>query len=489
MLLKSYQCATKHFSSALTTLNARYLSINVAVVGSGPAGFYTTQKLLRNPDVKVDIYERLPVPFGLVRYGVAPDHAEVKNVVNSFTKVAHSDRVNFYGNVDLGQSIKLDDLIDAYHAVVLCYGSAQDKLLNIEGEQTTKNTISARNFVGWYNGVPEDKDLNINLDCDTACIIGQGNVALDCARILLNPSRLEKTDITTYAQHILSKRRIKRIYVVGRRGPIQVSFTTKELRELIRLNEGLTRLEPDNLFQTNESTLKNLARLSRSKQRLTQLLIGLSTVPRKDISQINGVECVFKFFSKPSKIVADPTTGSVSQLVLQRTEYESPEPFFAEEARPVELEEYETIDCGLILRSIGYKALMVDKSLPLNHEINAIMNTDGRVHGHRSLYCSGWLATGASGVIAGTLNSSHITAQSILDDIENKRLPNLKRDKLGYETIRKILSKKLVQVVHFNDWLRIDELEKRLGEELGKTREKFANIKEMLGVASGVKDN
>lgn len=489
MLLKSYQCATKHLKPVQTALYARYFSINVAVVGSGPAGFYTTQKLLRNPNVRVDIYERLPVPFGLVRYGVAPDHAEVKNVVNSFTTVANSDRVNFYGNVNLGQSIILDDLIEAYHAVVLCYGSAQDKLLNIEGEQTTKNTISARNFVGWYNGVPEDKDLDINLDCDTACIIGQGNVALDCARILLNPSRLEKTDITSYAQQILSNRRIRRIYVIGRRGPVQVSFTTKELREIIQLNEGLARLEPQNLFQDNETTMRKLPRLSRQRRRLTQLLINLSTVSQKDITQIDGVECVFKFFSKPTKIVKNPATGSVSQLVLQRTEYSNQDDFFDEDSRPQELEDYETIDCGLILRSVGYKAVMVDKCLPLNHKINAVMNTDGRIHGHRSLYCSGWLATGATGVIAGTLNSSHVTAQSILDDIESKELLNVTRKKPGYEMIHKILSSKSIQVVHFNDWLRIDELEKRLGETLGKTREKFADIKEMLGVAQNIKDS
>lgn len=489
MLLNSYLCALKHIRPALTIVNARYHSINVAIVGSGPAGFYTTQKLLRNPDVKVDIYERLPVPFGLVRYGVAPDHAEVKNVVNSFTTVAHSDRVNFYGNVDLGQSITLEDLIEAYHAVVLCYGSAQDKLLNIEGEQTTKNTISARNFVGWYNGVPEDKDLKINLDCDTACIIGQGNVALDCARILLNPSRLEKTDITTYAQQILSKRRIKRIYIVGRRGPVQVSFTTKELRELIQLNENLTRMEPDDLFQDSHSTMECLSRLPRRRTRLTQLLINLSSAPKKDIFNIDGVECILKFFSKPTKIVADPETGSVSQLVLQKTKYSTPAEFFNEEARPEELDEYETIDCGLVLRSIGYKAVMIDKSLPVNHDKSAILNTDGRVHGYRSLYCSGWLATGATGVIAGTLNSSQVTAQSILEDITKKNLPGLMHNKAAYESIGQILSKKSVQVVHFNDWLRIDELEKRMGEPLGKTREKFADIKMMLSAVQDTKEN
>lgn len=484
MLLNTFQCTSKLLAIPLlrNALNVRYFSINVAVVGSGPAGFYTTQKLLKNPHIKVDIYEKLPVPFGLVRYGVAPDHAEVKNVINSFTAVANSDRVNFYGNVSLGQAIALDDLVEAYHAVVLCYGSAQDRLLDIDGEKTTKNTISARNFVGWYNGVPEDKDLDINLDCDTACIIGQGNVALDCARILLKPANLEKTDITTYAQRRIVKSRIKQIYIIGRRGPVQVSFTTKELRELIKLNENMVRIEPEGLLDGID--LQSLQALSRQRRRLTELIISTKSVLKKDLSQTNGIECILKFLSKPTRIVGDERTSRVCRLELEKMVYRNHDNFMDENAKPEDSGRYESIDCGLIIRSIGYKAVMVDKSLPVNHKLGAIMNTQGRIHGHSNLYCSGWLATGATGVIAGTLKSSHVTAQSILDDIESKNLPNLSRKKLAYESIGRILSKNSVQVVHFNDWLRIDELERKIGEIMGKTREKFVDVDKMLDVAS-----
>lgn len=484
MLLKTYQSTSKLLLISLLKkpLNARYLSINVAIVGSGPAGFYTTQKLLKNPDVKVDIFERLPVPFGLVRYGVAPDHAEVKNVINSFTAVANNNRVNFYGNVSLGQTIALDDLIEAYHVVVLCYGSAQDKLLEIEGEKTTKNTISARNFVGWYNGVPENKDLDINLDCDTACIIGQGNVALDCARILLKPANLEKTDITTYAQKRIAKSKIRRIYIIGRRGPIQVSFTTKELRELIKLNENMIRAEPENLFDGVD--LQSMRSLSRQRRRLTELIVSTASVQKKDLSKTDGIECVLKFLAKPTMIVGDEKTGNVSRLELEKMVYSNHDNFMDENARPEDSGEYDSIDCGMVIRSIGYKAVMVDKSLPMNQKLGALMNTNGRVHGHNNLYCSGWLATGASGVIAGTLVSSQLTAQSILVDIESNNLPNLTRKKPGYEMIDRILSSKSVQVVHFRDWLRIDELEKKLGETIGKTREKFVDIDKMLDVAN-----
>uniref|UniRef100_A0A6G1SC13 NADPH:adrenodoxin oxidoreductase, mitochondrial n=1 Tax=Aceria tosichella TaxID=561515 RepID=A0A6G1SC13_9ACAR len=476
----------------MSLLNAaRFLStIKVAIVGSGPAGFYTTQKLIKHPNVNVDIYEKLPVPFGLVRYGVAPDHQDVKNVIKSFTSTISNnhDRVNFYGNVSFGTDIGLDDLIQAYHAVVLCYGSAQDKLLNIDGENS-KNTISARNFVGWYNGVPEDKDLGIDLNCDTACIIGHGNVALDCARILLKPSNLDKTDITSYAQQLLAESKIRNIYIIGRRGPIQASFTVKELRELIKLNERATTLEPTTIFEDNSVSLKDLNRLPRHKRRLTELMLNVSA--NREISSSvaeSGIKTVFKFLSKPNRINADPVTGAVNQLELQKTEYKDTSSFMDPQARPDDIDEYEAINCGLVIRSIGYKAVMIDKHLPVDNELGAIMNTDGRIFGYRNLYCSGWLATGASGVIAGTLQSSEVTAKSILDDIQRNELPNLARKKEGFELIDRILASRSIQVVHFNQWLRIDEMERRLGAILGKNREKLVDVTKMLEVARGIDD-
>lgn len=464
-------------------LFVRRFSINVAVVGSGPAGFYTVQKLLRNPNICVDIYEKQPVPFGLVRYGVAPDHAEVKNVIRSFTKIAESDRVNFYGNVGLGQDLALEDLTDSYHGVILAYGAANDKLLNIEGEQTTRNTLSARNFVGWYNGLPEDKNLDVNFDCDTACIIGQGNVALDCARILLNPPGLDKTDITSYAHEKLSKSKIKRIYVIGRRGPVQASFTPKELRQMIQLRPSCMKIEPKEMFKIHRVSDEDLSKISRQKKRLTKLFSDLDSI-QPSMSNVNkNIECIFKFFSRPSKIEPKSSIdNSVGSLLLQGTGYETKDDFLDHSAKPVELEAYEKIICGLIIRSIGYKASLVDPKLPYNHKLGAIANTNGRIHGFKNIYCSGWLATGASGVIAGTLNSSQVTAQSMLTDIEGSKWNDLKYEKPGSKKILRLLSASGKKVVHFNDWLKIDELERRLGELAGKTREKFVDVDEMLKV-------
>ncbi|KAI7694304.1 hypothetical protein SSS_09724 [Sarcoptes scabiei] len=168
----------------------------IAIIGSGPAGFYTSQQLLKYSNLSVDIYEKFPVPFGLVRFGVAPDHQEVKNVINTFTKVATNVRTRFIGNLTIGKDVKLDELRDAYHAVVLCYGSSQDNQLNLENEHRFGNIFSARRFVGWYNGIPQDKDIEISLKVKTAIIVGQGNVALDCARILLScPKRLQISQV------------------------------------------------------------------------------------------------------------------------------------------------------------------------------------------------------------------------------------------------------------------------------------------------------
>lgn len=198
------------------------------MVGSGPAGFYTAQHLLKHhTHAHVDIYEKQLVPFGLVRFGVAPDHPEVKNVINTFTQTARSDRCAFQGNVVVGRDVSVPELREAYHAVVLSYGAEDHQPLGIPGEELP-GVVSARAFVGWYNGLPENQELAPDLSCDTAVILGQGNVALDVARILLTPpEHLEKTDITEAALGALRQSRVKTVWIVGRRGPLQVAFTIK----------------------------------------------------------------------------------------------------------------------------------------------------------------------------------------------------------------------------------------------------------------------
>jgi len=242
---------------------------HVGIVGSGPAGFYTAQQILKShEDALVDVYERLPVPFGLARFGIAPDHPETKNCINQFTTTALSDRFSFIGNVNVGEDVNVAELLKAYDAVVLCYGAEDDKTFGIPGEDL-QGVYSARAFVEWYNGLPSNSHLEPDLSSETAVILGQGNVALDVARILLSPIELlEKTDICEHALEALRKSCIHTVYIVGRRGPLQVSFTIKELREMTKLEGCKAVLDPDD-FRTIQEQLPSIP---RPRKRLTELM-------------------------------------------------------------------------------------------------------------------------------------------------------------------------------------------------------------------------
>ncbi|XP_039289338.1 NADPH:adrenodoxin oxidoreductase, mitochondrial-like isoform X2 [Nilaparvata lugens] len=282
----------------------------IAVVGSGPAGFYVTQQILkRSKEAKVDLYDRLPVPFGLVRYGVAPDHQDVKNCINQFTKTAKNPNVRFIGNVQLGRDVSLKQLKDAYHSVVLAYGADSDKEFGIPGE-SLRNVISARSFVGWYNGLPEDQGLVPDLSCEDVVVLGQGNVAIDVSRVLLKSVDVLKTsDITENALEILSKSRVKRVHLVGRRGPLQVAFTIKEFREMVKLPNATTLFRPEQLVGL-ESVIPSL---KRQRVRLMQLIADTGR------NNLTTVDCdkLFKviFLRSPLEILGDSCVSGVKLSV------------------------------------------------------------------------------------------------------------------------------------------------------------------------------
>ncbi|GFN81073.1 NADPH:adrenodoxin oxidoreductase, mitochondrial [Plakobranchus ocellatus] len=274
-------------------------------------------------DIVVDIYEKLPVPFGLVRFGVAPDHPEVKNVINTFTTTANKCCCNFFGNIELGKDVSLKDLRNAYTAVVLCYGAAEDRLLEIPGEDLP-NVLSARSFVGWYNGLPQDSQLSVNLDCESAVILGHGNVALDIARMLLTPVHiLEKTDITAHALEALCKSRVEQVHIVGRRGPLQVAFTIKELREMIHLPGTRTVIKSSDVKDLD----KIIHDLPRPRRRLTDLIfksaVSLSNEENKSWAEARR-ECHLVFLRSPLQILQD-SRGQVSGIELSVNRLEGSE--------------------------------------------------------------------------------------------------------------------------------------------------------------------
>ncbi|XP_060076511.1 NADPH:adrenodoxin oxidoreductase, mitochondrial-like [Ylistrum balloti] len=471
------QFLKQHFRKFVTAPTSSESHVpRVCVVGSGPAGFYTAQQLLKgNPDVLVDIYEKLPVPFGLVRFGVAPDHPEVKNVINTFTKTAQSERCSFIGNVEVGRDVTLQQLRDAYSAVVLAYGADDDKALGVPGEDLD-NVVSARSFVGWFNGLPQDRDLKVDLSAERAVILGQGNVALDVARILLTPvDILKKTDISQHALDALSNSSVKEVLLVGRRGPLQVAFTIKELREMIKIPDCWPNLTPEDYLG-----LQNLIPdLPRPRRRLTELLYKTAHEPtdvdRKLWANAKR-EWKLRFLRSPLHIYGETTVKGI-RFAINRLEGDD-----LVEKKAVLSKETEDIDCGLVLRSIGYRSVAIDKDIPFNFTKGVISHTQGRVEGITGVYCSGWVNTGPVGVILTTMTNGFDIGKTVIQDLSNGVLEV--SGKQGKEDILPQLQKSGIQVVHFSDWRKIDEVEVKNGKDCGKPREKFVDIDTMLKIAS-----
>ncbi|KAI9778400.1 MAG: NADPH-adrenodoxin reductase [Candelina submexicana] len=463
----------------------------MAVIGSGPAGFYTAYRVMSKiQDAVVDMYELLPVPYGLVRFGVAPDHPEVKNVQDKFDEVASSPRFNFIGNIALGSDLQLTSLTPHYDAMVFAYGASQDRPLNIPGADL-KGIYSARAFVGWYNGLPEYADLAPKLDAgEEAIIIGQGNVALDVARTLLtNVDALRRTDMTDYALETLSKSRIKRVRVVGRRGPMQAAFTVREVRELLNLPSVAFHPIPTSLFPSDLSTLP------RASKRLTQLLMKGSPNPVSTSPKSWSLDFLLSpqsFNPTPSPLPTSLASLTFTNTTLQGTDSFSPT------ARATSTSTTTTHPASLAFRSIGYKSTALPGlsklGVPFDTNLGIIPNdVSGRILsaslGPGSLtakhipgmYCAGWVKRGPTGVIASTMEDAFCTAEAIAQDWEAKAM-FLGGDGAGWDGAREEVERKGLRRVSWEDWKRIDRVERERGRKVGKEREKIKSVKEMLSV-------
>ncbi|XP_022445390.2 NADPH:adrenodoxin oxidoreductase, mitochondrial isoform X1 [Delphinapterus leucas] len=427
-----------------------------------------------HPRAHVDIYEKQLVPFGLVRFGVAPDHPEVKNVINTFTRTAHSDRCAFHGNVVVGRDVTVQELRDAYHAVVLSYGAEDHRGLEIPGEELP-GVLSARAFVGWYNGLPENRKLAPDLSCDTAVVLGQGNVALDVARILLMPPEyLEKTDITEAALGALRQSQVKTVWIVGRRGPLQVAFTIKELREMIQLPGTRPILDPVDFLGLQD----RIKEAPRPRKRLMELLLraavekpGVAEAARRaPAPRAWGL----RFLRSPQRVLPSPDGRRVAGIRLAVTRLEG----VGEATRAVPTGDVEDLPCGLVLSSIGYKSCPIDPSVPFDPKLGVIPNMEGRVVDVPGLYCSGWVKRGPTGVITTTMTDSFVTGQILLQDLKAGLLPSGPRP--GYAAIKALLGSRGVWPVSFSDWEKLDAEEVSRGQGAGKPREKLLDPQEML---------
>nr|XP_043628422.1 NADPH:adrenodoxin oxidoreductase, mitochondrial isoform X2 [Erigeron canadensis] len=435
---------------------------------------------------EVDIIDRLPTPFGLVRSGVAPDHPETKIVINQFSRVAHNERCSFFGNVSLGSSISLSELRQFYHVVVLAYGAESDRALGIPGEDLN-GVHSAREFVWWYNGHPDFSNLAPDLkSTDTAIVLGQGNVALDVARILLKPpTELAITDIASHALAALKESSIRKVYLVGRRGPVQAACTAKELREILAIKDLYVNIKETDLLKTSadEEEMKT----NRIRRRVFELLSKASSSSASRPSP-GQRELHFTFFQKPEKFLeSNDQSGHIGGVNFEKTILKGSASSGNQIAAGTG--EYEDLECGLVLKSIGYKSVPVD-GLPFDHSKGVVPNIRGRVlsssrfaQPEGGLYVCGWLKRGPTGIIGTNLYDAEETVASISDDIE-KRERISTSTKQGREGLLQLLESRKIQVITFSDWEKIDSEEKRRGSLIRKPREKLTTWKDLLEVAT-----
>lgn len=444
--------------------------LRAAVVGSGPSGFYAAEALLKGGvAARVDMIERLPVPYGLVRHGVAPDHPKLKEAILVYDKIGRLPNFSLLGNVTVGRDVTVDELLANYHAVVFASGAETDRRLGIPGEDLP-GSHTATEFVGWYNGHPDYRDRRFDLSQEVAVIVGQGNVAADVCRILAKSvDELRPTDISAHALEALAASRVREIHVVGRRGPAQAKFTNKELRELGELANADAVIDPAALELNPASAAELEAKANVASAKNVEIF--REWAGRAPAGKSRRI--VFHFLKGPVAIEGD---GRVERVVLARNRLEG-EPF-QQVAR--ETGETETLPCGLLFRSIGYSGVAIP-GVPFDAKRGVIPNREGRVLDAAGdqvsgLYAAGWIKRGPTGIIGTNRADSVATVKSLLAD-----LPRLPPDpKPGAAGLAAVLAGRGVRPVSFQDWLAIDAREIALGQPKGKPREKFTRTTEML---------
>ena len=431
---------------------------HIAIIGSGPAGYYTAEAAQKQwgDEVCVDIFDRLPVPFGLIRTGVAPDHQSIKGVSRRYEAVALSSNVRFVGNVTVGQDIAVAELQDLYDAVVLATGAPLDRKLDLPGEDLA-NVHGSAAFVGWYNGHPQFADLDPDLSCRTAVVIGNGNVALDVARILVKTrEEFAGSDIVAHALDMLVASRIDRVVILGRRGPHQIAMTPKELGELAHLARACPRIDPADLPEEGEDAL-----LEPGQRKSVMHLRSFAAIPEAH-RQDKPVDIEFDFFAAPRAILGD---GRVEAVEVERTVLVA--------GRAVGTGETYRIPAGLVVACIGYQTSPIP-GVPFEESAGRFANVDGRIL--PGLYCVGWARRGPSGTIGTNRPDGFAVVEKIAEDIGRG---SGKRGRPGFDELAEARG---LKVVTFRDWQKIDEAEVRRARE-DAPREKFVAVDHMIEAA------
>jgi ferredoxin--NADP+ reductase len=463
--------------------------IRIAVIGSGPAGFYAAGHLLKDSSgrIDVDMLERLPTPWGLVRSGVAPDHPKIKSVTRVYEKTAQHPRFRFFGNITLGEHVSREELLAHYHAIVYATGSPVDRPLGIPGEEL-HGSHAATEFVGWYNGHPDHTDLEIDLTtgsaggapAERAVVIGNGNVALDVARMLvLGIDELTPTDTADHALEVLARSRVSEVVVVGRRGPAQAAFTNPELLELGELSDAdviVDAAELDRALAVHDAD----AEADITSRRNVEIL--RSYAEREPFGRPKRV--VLRFLLSPSALIPDDR-GRLGAVELVRNEL-VPAPGGGLRAQPTD--ERETIAAGLAFRAIGYRGIPLP-GVPFDERSGVIPNDGGRVLDPATgtplpgEYVVGWIKRGPSGVIGTNKKDAQETVDAILADLADGRR-RLEPESPDAALVESMLRDCQPELVTYSGWSEIDRHERALGEASGRPRVKLTQIEEMLRIAA-----
>ena len=465
--------------------------IRIAVIGSGPAGFYAAGHLLKDGagghsiNFEVDMIERLPTPWGLVRSGVAPDHPKIKSVTRIYEKTAAHPRFRYFGNVTFGEHISREELLRHYHAVVYATGSPSDRPLGIPGEELP-GSHAATEFVGWYNGHPDHTELEVDLlRAERAVVIGNGNVAIDVARMLvLAPSELAPTDTADHALEVLAASRVSEVVVIGRRGPAQSAFTNPELLELGELADADVIVDPEEL-ERGLAVEDPHAAEDATARRNVEILRSYAT--REPAGRPKRI--VLRFLLSPTALRAGED-GHLAAVELVRNE------LLADDdgtLRARATAEHETIDAGLLFRAIGYRGIPLP-SVPFDERTAVIPNNAGRVQDPDSgeqlpgEYAVGWIKRGPSGVIGTNKKDAQETVDAIFADLASGNghpgPPPHEPAEPDPEAVERLLRERQPRIVTYEGWEAIDRHERALGEAAGRPRVKLTNIDEMLEIAA-----
>jgi ferredoxin/flavodoxin---NADP+ reductase len=451
--------------------------LRVAIIGSGPSGFYAAERLERESNlvVEIDMFERLPTPHGLVRGGVAPDHAKIKSVTKVYDKIAADNKFRFYGNIEFGKDITHDELMHYYHAVIYAVGAQTDRRMGISGEDLL-NSHPATEFVGWYNAHPDYRDLQFDLSQERVAIIGNGNVAMDVARILAStPAELEQTDIADYALDALRHSRVREIYVLGRRGPAQAAFTNPEIKELGELADAEVLVPADEAALDDHSRAALAAENDRTAAKNVEILAKYSQQP----PQGRARKLIMRFLVSPVELIGDERVEAIKLVKneLYRADDGS--------IRPRATDQHETIPVGLVFRSIGYKGVAL-AGVPFDERGGVIPNDHGRVLRAGALvvgeYVVGWIKRGPSGVIGTNKPDSVESVERLLEDMRAGVLPTPSQPNRA--ALEALLDLRKPSYVTYDDWLRLDALEQANGQAQGRPRLKFSRVDDMLAAVS-----